>query len=220
MPLRRTALCLLLAGALAAAGCGGDESGSPTSPTTPAAPLTNVAELLGERSLGSESAPVTIVQYSSLTCPHCATFHQITWPLIKSTYVETGQVRLVYRDFPLDSTAVAGASLARCAGAARFFDALDILYGRQSTWSSAADPRAAMKQALAPLGVPADQMNACLASTELQNGILQIRQDGQTKDGVTAVPTFFVNGRKLVGALPYTSFDEAIKSVLGNRTEN
>jgi len=209
----RLRFCLwLLAGSVILAGCGSD---SPTTPSSPA-PLANVAELLGERSMGSGSAPVTIVLYSSLTCPHCATFHELTWPLIKSTYVDTGNARLVYRDFPLDSTAIAAASLARCAGTSRFFEALDILYERQSSWSSAGDPRAAMKQLLAPLGITSEQMNACLASTELQNGIAQMRQDGQTKDGVTAVPTFIINGRKLVGALPFTSFDEVIKQALGS----
>jgi len=207
-------LWLLLACIAGLGGCGGSESASPTSPTTPAAPLANVSELLGERSLGSDTAPVTIVQYSSLTCPHCATFHQATWPLIKSTYVDTGKARLVYRDFPIDSVSLAGASLARCAGAARFFEAIDILFRNQSAWSSAGDPRTAMKQALAPLGMTTGQMDSCLASTDLQNGILQVKQDGQSRDGVTAVPTFVINGRKLVGALSYTSFDEVIKSFL------
>jgi len=208
-------LWLLLAGTAAVlGGCGGSESASPTVPTAPAVPLTNVSELLGERSLGSDSAPVTIVQYSSLTCPHCAAFHQATWPQIKSTYLDTGKARLVYRDFPIDSVSLAGASLVRCAGAARFFDALDILYRQQSAWSSSGDPRTAMKQALAPLGMTSGQMDSCLSSTDLQNGILQIKQDGQSRDGVTAVPTFIINGRKLVGALPFTSFDEVIRSYL------
>jgi len=205
---------LLLAAIAALGGCGGSDSASPTSPTTPAVPLTNVAELLRERNLGSDTAPVTIVQYSSLTCPHCATFHQATWPLIKATYVDTGKARLVYRDFPIDSLALTGASLARCAGASRFFEAIDILYRQQSAWSSSADPKAAMKQALAPLGMTSGQMDSCLASTELQAGILQVKQDGQSRDGITSVPSFIINGRKLVGALPFTTFDEVIKSFL------
>ena len=85
---------------------------------------------------------------------------------------------------------------------------------QQSSWSSSGDPRGAMRQVLAPIGMTTEQMNACLASTELQNGIVQIRQDGQSKDGVTAVPTFVINGTKLVGALAYSSFDDVIKRLL------
>ena len=209
--LRFAFILAVLGGATILGACGGGTSASPTSP---AAPLANVAELLGERSVGSATAPVTIIQYSSLTCPHCATFHVVTWPLIRAAYVDGGQVRLVYRDFPLDSTALAGASLARCAGASRFFQALDLLYAKQATWTSAGDSRAAMKQALAPIGMTSSEMDSCLASSELQNGIQQIRQDGQSRDGITAVPSFMINGRKVVGALPFSEFDAIIKGFL------
>ena len=94
-----------------------------------------------EQALGDASAPVTIIEYASLTCPHCAEFHQDVLPALKERYIAPGKVRLIYRDFPLDERALEAAVLAHCAGPERYFGFLDVLFETQSNWARAEDPR-------------------------------------------------------------------------------
>jgi len=173
-------------------------------------------EMLAERPLGSTTAPVTLIEYSSLTCPHCASFHIQTLPAIRANYVDTGKARFIHRDFPLDSTAQDAALLAHCAGT-RYHEALDLLYQRQSSWTSSSDFRGGMKQALSPLGMPSTQMDSCLASNDLKNGILRIRQEGQSQHGISSTPTFLINGQKIVGAVPYGTFAAAIDAAVAGK---
>jgi protein-disulfide isomerase len=184
---------------------GGGLSDSPAGPTDLTAVLAlDVSDMVGERSLGGASAPITLIEYSSLTCPHCGNFHAETLPQIKANYIDTGKVRYIYRDFPLDSAATAAAQLARCAGSARYFEALELLFRTRTSWATSGY-EAKLKTALAPLGLPGAQLDACLASTELQAVVLQNRQAGVSQ-GVTGTPTFFINGTPLVGAQPYDRF--------------
>jgi protein-disulfide isomerase len=162
----------------------------------------NIDELLSEKVMGLDAAPITVVAYSSLTCPHCATFHLETLPQLKRSYIDTGQVKYVQRDFPVAgastaAVAAAGAALARCAGNARYFEGLDLLFAAQESWVRSGDPVAAMKQALAPIGMPQAQMDACLASQALREGIERQRVEGQSAHGVAAVPAVLVNDRRV-----------------------
>lgn len=149
-----------------------------------------------ERILGDPAAPVTIIEYASLTCPHCATFHRETLPVLKERYIDTGKARLVFRDFPLDRAALAAATLAHCAGDARYFKFLEAMFANQQSWARASDPVAALRQLTRLGGLSDADAEACLADQSLQDAILQTRLDGEHEFGVNSTPTIFVNGTK------------------------
>jgi protein-disulfide isomerase len=198
---------------LAVAACGGNTSPSAPAPT-PTTPLPKLDDMLAEKVMGDPAAPVTMIEYSSLTCSHCGDFNVITLPLLKATYIDTSRMKLVYRDFPLDNGAMSASMVARCSGD-RFFTVIGRLYEQQNTWSLSADVTAGLKKVVAPLGMTSDDVDACLADGDLRNGILGIRNAGAQQFGVNATPTFIVNGRVIVGALSYAEFDAVIKAALG-----
>jgi protein-disulfide isomerase len=157
------------------------------------------AAFLGDATLGSAEAPVTIIEYASMTCPHCAEFHRSAMPTLKEEYLETGKARLVYRDFPLDALALKAAMVARCGGSDRYFAFVDVIYGQQQQWARAADPVAALKQLVAIGGLSPTEIHACLADKALEDTVLRNRLTGQNEHEVESTPTFIVNGRKHVG---------------------
>jgi protein-disulfide isomerase len=163
-----------------------------------------------ERVLGNADAPVTIIEYASLTCPHCATFHVETLPALKQRYIDPGKAKLIFRDFPLDQVALQAAVLAHCAGDQRYFAFLDAMFANQATWARASDPVAALKQLARLGGLPEDQANACLADRSMQDAVLQSRLTGEQEFEVSATPTIIVNGRKVEGAHDIDSLAQAI----------
>lgn len=179
-----------------------------------AAQAIDTAKALSDRVLGDPNAPVTIVDYSSLTCPHCARFHTETLPKIKSTYLDTGKAKLVFRDFPFDQWALRAAMLARCAPQERYFPLLDVLFKGQQQWSSAKDPAAALTQIGKLAGISEDTIKACWADQKLGDGILNSRLEGQNKDKVESTPTFILSSAagttKIEGAHPFEKFAETI----------
>jgi protein-disulfide isomerase len=151
--------------------------------------------------IGSPSAPVTVIEYASLTCPHCRNFHENILPALKSAYVDGGKVRVVYRDFPLDGLALRASMLARCSGRERFFGFLDILFKRQAQWAGSPDPLAALAQVAALGGLNADDFKACLENKTIENQVLAQRQEAEKAFAIVSTPSFIVNGRKVsVGA--------------------
>lgn len=178
--------------------------------TTLAPAATLAAPDTGEMAIGRADAPVTIIEFASMTCPHCAKFHQTVLPRIKAELVETGKVRLIYRDFPLDGLALRAAMLARCGGADRFFAFADVIYAQQAQWARAADPQAALRQ-LGRLGGLSDQeIDACLADRGLEDAVMRSRLDGQQKFQIDSTPAFLINGVRFRGA---TEFDALRKAV-------
>jgi len=216
-PGRRVVVGVVVLLGLALAGCGGGSPSSrtPVSPTpvtpTPTNPLPSMSAMLSEKVLGNSSAPVTMIEYSSLTCSHCGDHHVVTLPLLKSTYVDTGRMRLVYRDFPLNEAAIAGSMVARCSGDG-FFSTLDALFRAQSAWAYSADYKSGIKTIVAPLGITANDVEACLASAELRSGILAIKSTGAQAHAISGTPTFVINGQKIVGALTFAEFSAVINS--------
>jgi protein-disulfide isomerase len=167
-----------------------------------------------EHSLGNPNAPVTIIEYASLTCPHCAQFHTEVLPELKERYIAPGKVRLIYRDFPLDQTALDAAALAHCAGPDRYFRMLDVLFETQSNWARAEDPIAALKR-LGKLGGLTDQeMAACLADEELTDGILHERLAGQNEYDIGSTPTFIIDGKAYPGSRDVEEFVKLIDPLL------
>ena len=163
-------------------------------------PRTVSAEAFVEEAvLGAADAPVTVIEYASMTCPHCAQFHANAMPALKEEYIGSGKVRLVYRDFPLDGMALKAAMVARCGGEDRYFAFVDVIYGQQARWARSPDPVAALKQLVQIGGLTPDEVDACLADKALEELILQKRLTGQNEHEVGSTPTFIVNGDKHVG---------------------
>ncbi len=169
-------------------------------------------DALPDMVMGDDKAPVTVIEYASMTCPHCAHFQETTFPELKKRYIDTGKVRYIFREFPLDSLAAAVSMLARCAGEqdkSRYFAIIDTMFHQQRTW--------AVEKPLGPLlslakqaGFTEDSFNACLSNQKVLDGIESVRQRAATQFKVDSTPTFFINGTKAPGAL---SIDEMAKLI-------
>lgn len=154
---------------------------------------------VAERILGDPGAKVTVVEWFSMTCPHCAAFHLATLPELKKRYVDPGKVRFVVRDFPTDGVALKAHVLAHCAGPERYFAFVDALLQSQARWAGANDPIAALKQ-MAKLGGLSDgQIDACLADRAMEDAVLAMRLEGQQKYGVQSTPSFLIDGKVHAG---------------------
>jgi protein-disulfide isomerase len=164
-----------------------------------------------DRILGKPDAPITIFEYASLTCPHCAAFEKEILPQIKSEWIDTGKAKLVFRDFPLDGAALKAAMVARCAPPERFYGFIDMLFTQQASWGISADPAPSLGRLAKLGGMGEEQFQACLKDDALQNKILAGRLAAEKEYGVESTPTFFINGKKVVGVRPDEIF-EALKS--------
>lgn len=165
--------------------------------------------------LGEADAPVTVVEYSSLTCPHCANFHQMTVPGLKEKYVKTGKVRYVIREFPLDRLAFAAAAIARCADKKKYFPFITALYKNQPNWTKG-DGNAAQRlfDMAKQVGFTQETFNACLGNKEVIDHIQESRRQGSEDFGVSSTPTIFVNGKKLEGGNSLSELEKAMEPYL------
>jgi protein-disulfide isomerase len=169
---------------------------------------------LGEPAIGDAAAPVTIIEYSSLTCPHCAAFHKDVLPELKQRYIDTGKVRLVLRDFPLDENALKAAVIAHCAGPERQPRFVEVFFAQQQNWARAKDPIAALRQLARLGGLSDEQIDACLADKELETAVLQARLDGQKQFDIKSTPTFIIDGKVHTGNQSAADFAAAIDPLL------
>jgi protein-disulfide isomerase len=169
--------------------------------------------------LGKDAAPITIFEYASLTCPHCAEFDAETFPKVKSEWIDTGKAKLVYRDYPLDQMALKAAVVARCAPPDKFFAFIDVLFHSQASWATAGGPDQ-VTQALSRIarlgGLSEDKFDSCVADKALSDRILNERLVAQNQYGVNSTPTFFINGKKVVGALPYDDFAKQLSAAMAS----
>jgi protein-disulfide isomerase len=167
--------------------------------------------------LGKPDAPVTIIEYGSLTCPHCAEFQRVTLPDIKKNWIDTGKAKLVFRVFPLNQLDVTAATLARCVPNDRYFAFIDTLYQDQSSWMRASNPVQALAGIARLAGLGEEKVQTCLADKSVQDAVVAIAYSGQ-KSGVDSTPTFFINGEKPPsdknGAQPYEVFNQLLTAAL------
>jgi protein-disulfide isomerase len=168
---------------------------------------------LGDHVLGSASAPVTIIEYASMTCPHCAHFHETTYPELKRKYIDTGKVRYIFREFPLDPLAAAGSMLARCAGKDKYYPLIETLFSQQKDWV-VQKPLEPMLGIAKQAGFTQQSFDECLANQEMLTGIEETRTRANTKLGVTSTPTFFINGKIFRGALSVEELDKQMAPYL------
>lgn len=169
---------------------------------------------LGDVWLGPADAKVTIIEYASLTCGHCATFHKETWPALKAKYIDTGKVRFTLREFPLDPLATAGFMLARCNGNDKYMAMTDLLFAQQRAWAFTDKPVDALSSMVKQAGFTQESFEACLKRQDIYDAVTQVK-DGGAKAGVDSTPTFFINGQKRSGALSLAEFDKILEPLLG-----
>ena len=175
------------------------------------APLLEIAK--DERILGNPAAPITIVEYASMTCPHCAHFAKEVLPELKRKWIDTGKVKLVLRDFPLDQLALRAAMIQRCAPPDRFYAFADMFFADQHQWVTADDANAALARLAALGGMSRSEFDACLKNSVLENYIVQERLVASKNLGVEATPTFFINGSKFAGAPTVAEFDKVLSGL-------
>jgi protein-disulfide isomerase len=173
--------------------------------TAVAQPAVDPSELLQpgplpEHALGDPDAPVTIVEYVSLTCHHCEAFHNNVWPELKEKFVDTGKVRFILREFPFDTPGAAGAMLARCAKE-NWYAVVDLLFRNADSWTHSNRPLNALADLMAQVGMDRQAFEQCLSDQTLLQQIEAGQKHAHEKFGVRATPTFFINGRRHVGAL-------------------
>jgi protein-disulfide isomerase len=156
---------------------------------------------------------VTIIEYASVTCPHCAVFHKEVYPALKTKYIDTGKVRLVFREFPTSpaNAAIAGFMLARCSGD-KYFPLVDAMFEQQQTWVG--NPYQGLLNIARQAGITQDAFETCLKDRKLAGDITDVARRGVEKFGVESTPTFFINGVKIVGTRPLAEFEKTIEAQL------
>jgi len=171
---------------------------------------------LPDMALGPATAPVTITEFASMTCPHCAAFNEAVFPKIKSEYIDTGKIRYVFREFPLDIKAAAGSMLARCIAkedAGKYFAVIDMLFKQQNEWVLKNTTETLVrigKQA----GLSQQAVEDCLKDQALLDKIAADQKYASEVLKVDSTPTFFINGEKIKGDTSFADFDKKIKSLL------
>jgi protein-disulfide isomerase len=170
---------------------------------------------LGDVALGSPDAKVTIIEYASLTCSHCAAFHQMTYPALKSKYIDTGKVRFILREFPLDPLATAGFMLARCNGDSKYYSLVDLLFQQQKNWAFVDKPVDALSQLVKQAGFTQESFESCLKNQKLYDAVNAVKNRAAEKFGVNSTPTFFINGQIQRGALSIEEIDKIVTPLIG-----
>ena len=156
---------------------------------------------------GSPTAPITIIEYASMTCTHCAAFHDNVWPELKAKYLDAGRAKFILREFPLDPLATAAFMLARCAGVDKRNSLVDILYTQQKTWAFVDKPIEPLLALVKQVGLSQTDFETCLRNQDLYEQVNQSRERAAEAFNIDSTPTFFVNGRKMTGEFAISDFD-------------
>ena len=187
-----------------------------TAATTPATTAAATLQLRpGEMVVGSADAKVTIIEYASLTCPHCAAFHANILPTLKTNYIDQGTVQFAYRDFPLDGLALRAAMLPHCAGPQRYYGLLNALFARQPQWARAEDPLSALAAIARQAGMNDDDFKSCLADKAIEDKVLQSRFEADKTLEVRSTPTLFINGTRHVGTMTLDQLGAVLDPLIG-----
>jgi protein-disulfide isomerase len=162
--------------------------------------------------LGDPKAPITLIEYASFTCPHCAHFNTQILPDIKKKWIDTGKVKLVYRDFPLDQVAAKAAQIAECAANDRYFGVIDLIFQNQQTWAAGKDPLVELAKPLRIAGLGEGEIKACLANDNKASAVIDDYRGGETL-GVNSTPTLFINGDMYKGSRSVEDLDEVFSKL-------
>jgi len=190
----------------------GTVSAAPPQPTTDPRALLQISN--DDRILGQPDAPITIVEYASLTCPHCAHFQAEVLPEIKKQWIDTGKAKLVLRDYPLDEEALRAAMIARCAPPARYYAFADTFFAAQDKWVRERDYQGALAKLARLGGMGKEEFDACLRNKQLEDSIVESRFVASKTLDVNSTPTFFINGNKFTGAPTAQDFAANLEAAL------
>ena len=185
----------------------------PPPAAAPADPLTLTAD---DRILGKSDAPITIIEYGSLTCPHCAAFDAEVLPKLKEKWIDSGKVKLVFRPFPRDEVDLHAASVALCAAPDRFYPFIDAMFASQEQWMAASDHKGALARVALLGGVNKTKFDACYDDKTVSDSLLASRLAASQQLGVDSTPTFFINGKKFDGAPTLDAFEAALTKLAGS----
>ena len=166
-----------------------------------------------DRVLGKPDAPITIIEYASLSCSHCAHFAGEVLPKLKGKWIDSGKAKLILRDFPLDEPALLAQMAARCAPPERYYPLVETLFETQDKWAVAKDWRAALERIARLGGIGKKEFDSCLGNKAIEDQVAQSRLTAATQLGVNSTPTFFVNGKKYDGAPTFEAFDELLSGM-------
>jgi protein-disulfide isomerase len=169
---------------------------------------------LEEMVLGNPEAPVTMIEYASMTCPHCAHFNEATYPELKKRLIDTGKIRFIFREFPLDPLAAAASTLARCAGKSNYFPMVETLFEQQREWIPMQNRVDKLREIAKQAGMSQQSFEACLKNEQITKGIEAVRERASTKFGVSSTPTFFINGKKFSGTMTIEDIEREIAPYL------
>ena len=176
--------------------------------------IVDTIEALQEKKMGDKEASIKIVEFASLTCGHCAKFHNEVFPKIKEEYIDTGKIVFTYRDFPLDKFALKASVITRCSGNDRFFNFLKVLYKKQKDWTSTQDPFKSLLKIAKLGGLKNDEIKVCVGNKSIEDGILKQRLSSSKKFDIKATPTLYINGKKYEGELSFEALKLKINTLL------
>ena len=165
----------------------------------------------GEMTLGPDTAKVTVIEYASATCPHCAAFHNETFGALKKEYIDTGKIKYVFREFPHQDAALAAFMLARCAPKEKYFPLIDVFFATQPEWTQ--NPLEGLNKIAQQAGFTKESFEACMKNETVAKEILAVRSKAESF-GVTGIPTFFVNGERYEGDTTIEAFRAKIDPLL------
>jgi len=157
------------------------------------------AEMDGEKILGDPNAKVTIIEFASLSCPHCAEFHKTRFAWLKTNFIDTGEVKFIFRDFPLNRPALLGSMVAHCAEPAKYFAYLSLLFERQEDWAFSEAVEAQLAKLAQVSGMGQERLTACLQDEKLAEKIIKSRLDSQNAHDIESTPSFLVGDELIVG---------------------
>jgi protein-disulfide isomerase len=166
--------------------------------------------------LGKPDAPVTVIEYASMTCPHCAHFSKTTFPDLKTKYIDTGKVRFIFREFPLDELAAAAAMLARCidkTNGEKAMAVIEVLFASQEKWA-VRNPLPQLQQITRQAGMSQQAFDECLKDQTLYNNVLAMRERASKEYKVESTPTLFVNGKMIKGGVEINELAKVIDPLL------
>lgn len=169
-----------------------------------------------EMILGDANAPITMIEYASFTCPHCATFHQNTYPQLKADYIDTGKVKFIFREVYFDRFGLWASMVARCGGHERFFGLTDLLMKGQSDWARAGDPVAiadALRKTGRLAGLQDAELQSCLQNEDQAKALVAWYEKNASADNVTGTPSFVINGNKY-GNMAYSEMKTILDDLL------
>ena len=171
--------------------------------------VVDVGKAMERRMVGDPDAKISLVEYFSLTCSHCAHFHIETYPKLKDAYIDTGKVKMEFRDFPLDQWALRAAAMARCVPSKHYNAMIDVLMRQQSSWAGSDDVLESLLRIAQLAGMKRDFARACMTNAKLLDAIIAMRLEGNKKYDVSSTPSFLLNGKK-INAFEFGDFEKLL----------